>query len=318
MVEIAVEAYMRPPNVAALDVVLTQDLASGEKADVMLRAKAQRDKQVAQELAAAEKALRRLRVDAEVQTARAEGAAEQAAQALDELHSAQLEQVGLAKRIKADLAATSQSLELAGRGGVRGHHCGPPRDRRAARPHRPRAPPSPLTQVRGIRVHADIAPAIEALLADAEADGIVLAGWGYRTTETADLPPPAALRRRGRQRCRRRLRSPGSACSPPTAKPGSSMHELGLAIDFTHDGASIGSHDSPAYQWLAAHAGDYGLRNLPERALALERQRRTERCLVAGLLELTAVGVGEERWRRGPPRRAGRASAASPHRAGRR
>jgi hypothetical protein len=41
------------------------------------------------------------------------------------------------------------------------------------------------------------------------------------------------------------------------------MHERGLAIDFTYNGSTIGSHSSPGYKWLAAHAGEYGLYNLP-------------------------------------------------------
>lgn len=50
---------------------------------------------------------------------------------------------------------------------------------------------------------------------------------------------------------------------PPTARPGHSNHERGLAIDFTNGGQLIRSHDDPAYQWLTAHAGSFGLMNLP-------------------------------------------------------
>ena len=41
------------------------------------------------------------------------------------------------------------------------------------------------------------------------------------------------------------------------------MHERGLAIDFTCGGTTIGSHSSPCYKWLSAHASQYGLYNLP-------------------------------------------------------
>jgi LAS superfamily LD-carboxypeptidase LdcB len=54
---------------------------------------------------------------------------------------------------------------------------------------------------------------------------------------------------------------PASYCSPPTARPGTSMHEQGLAIDFTVGGTTIG-YGSAAYDWLQAHAADYGLFNL--------------------------------------------------------
>ena len=39
---------------------------------------------------------------------------------------------------------------------------------------------------------------------------------------------------------------PSYQCHPPTAPPGASMHERGLAIDFTYGGTTIGSHSSPA------------------------------------------------------------------------
>ena len=57
--------------------------------------------------------------------------------------------------------------------------------------------------------------------------------------------------------------APPSSCSPPTARPGQSMHERGLAIDFTYEGRVISSRSSPGFQWLAGHAGSYGFTNLP-------------------------------------------------------
>jgi LAS superfamily LD-carboxypeptidase LdcB len=56
---------------------------------------------------------------------------------------------------------------------------------------------------------------------------------------------------------------PASACSPPTALPGTSMHERGLAVDFHLAGRSIDSHDNQGYQWLAANAAMFGFHNLP-------------------------------------------------------
>ena len=41
------------------------------------------------------------------------------------------------------------------------------------------------------------------------------------------------------------------------------MHEWGLALDITSGGLLIRSHSDPAYQWLQANAGLYGLKNLP-------------------------------------------------------
>jgi hypothetical protein len=262
MAEIAVAAYMRPPQMAALNVVLTHDLASAEKADVMLRAKAQRDDQVAQDLAEAEKALRALRAAADHEAAKAEEATDAAADALNELRQAKLEQAGLAERIKADLEATTAEVELLG-GAEFETLLAVQRQTERLLASLSMDSAVPLASVRGITVHADIAPAVEALLNKAETDGIDLGGWGHRSTEQQ-----VALRRR---HCGGEGisdadavygRSPGS-CSPPTAKPGTSMHELGLAIDFTYNGGSISTRQSPAYQWLAANAATYGLYNLP-------------------------------------------------------
>jgi len=49
----------------------------------------------------------------------------------------------------------------------------------------------------------------------------------------------------------------------PTAIPGRSLHELGLAIDISSGGKSITSRKSKAFTWLAANAGKYGFVNLP-------------------------------------------------------
>jgi LAS superfamily LD-carboxypeptidase LdcB len=50
-----------------------------------------------------------------------------------------------------------------------------------------------------------------------------------------------------------------SACRPPTAKPGTSQHEVGLAIDFSN----CSSRSSACFQWLAGNAARFGFHNLP-------------------------------------------------------
>lgn len=113
----------------------------------------------------------------------------------------------------------------------------------------------PTRSVNGIRVHVSIADQLAGLLAAAAADGIVLSGGGYRDSadqirlRQAHCPDPES--------------SPASSCRPPTARPGLSMHEQGLAIDFTYRGSVISSRSSPAFRWLAANASSYGLYNLP-------------------------------------------------------
>ena len=51
--------------------------------------------------------------------------------------------------------------------------------------------------------------------------------------------------------------------SPSDSAPWASMHEQGLAIDFTASGSLITSRSSPAFQWMRSNAARYGLRNLP-------------------------------------------------------
>lgn len=53
-----------------------------------------------------------------------------------------------------------------------------------------------------------------------------------------------------------------SSCSPPTARPGTSRHERGLAIDF----ANCSTRSTGCYQWLAANAESFGFYNLPSEA----------------------------------------------------
>jgi hypothetical protein len=114
----------------------------------------------------------------------------------------------------------------------------------------------PLATVRGITVHRDIADELAALLDAAEADGLVFGGGGYR-----DSSQQQRLRE---QNCPDPQSSPASSCRPPTARPGSSMHERGLAIDFTSGGRLITSRSNPAFRWLAANAARFGFYNLPE------------------------------------------------------
>ena len=111
-----------------------------------------------------------------------------------------------------------------------------------------------LRSVRGITVHESIADELAALLNQASADGIDLSGWGYRDPQDqwrlrqAHCPDPAS--------------SPAASCRPPTARPGHSMHERGLAVDFTQHGRTL-SRSSSGYRWLRINAASYGFYNLP-------------------------------------------------------
>ena len=123
-----------------------------------------------------------------------------------------------------------------------------------------------LATVGGITVSSTIAPALERLLGGAAADGINLSGSAYRSPEVT-----ARLRRANG--CPDVYDSPASACRIPTARPGTSEHEKGLAIDFTWQGQTVcyprsGSQCSGnrAYDWLRSNAGRFGFSNLPTEA----------------------------------------------------
>jgi hypothetical protein len=108
-------------------------------------------------------------------------------------------------------------------------------------------------------VDTTLAPQLRALLAAATAAGLELGGSAYRSN-TAQV----ALRRKNCGPTPYDLyHRPASQCSPATARPGTSMHEWGLALDLTSNGVLIRSSNSAAWQWLNANAGRFGLLNLP-------------------------------------------------------
>ncbi len=118
---------------------------------------------------------------------------------------------------------------------------------------------SELTWVGGIQVHESIANKVQDLLEHAARDGIRLTGGGYRSAASQ-----IALRRAHCGTSEWAIwHKPSYQCRPPTARPGRSMHERGLAIDFRHNGRSVTSRNSTAFRWLAANAATYGLYNLP-------------------------------------------------------
>lgn len=109
-----------------------------------------------------------------------------------------------------------------------------------------------------VQVAGDIAATVERLLTDAYEEGIGMCGYGFRDPEDQ-----VRVRRLNCGSSNYAIyQAPSSYCSPPTARPGTSMHEQGLAIDFTAGGGTIGSGSS-AYSWMKDNASNYGLYNLP-------------------------------------------------------
>jgi zinc D-Ala-D-Ala carboxypeptidase len=115
------------------------------------------------------------------------------------------------------------------------------------------------TQVYGITVNKVIAYSFQRMIDDAATAGIRLSGGGFRTQASQ-----IALRKANG--CPDVWTAPSSSCRVPTAIPGRSLHEIGLAIDLTTGGRTITDRNSAAYRWLAANAGKYGFTNLPSEA----------------------------------------------------
>lgn len=112
------------------------------------------------------------------------------------------------------------------------------------------------TKVYGITVNKIVAYPFQHLIDDAAKAGIKMSGGGFRTKAQQ-------IALRTTNGCPDVWTAPASSCRVPTAIPGRSLHELGLAIDLSTGGKTIPSHTSPAYKWLAANAAKYGFANLP-------------------------------------------------------
>ena len=114
------------------------------------------------------------------------------------------------------------------------------------------------TAVYGITVHKSVAFAFRRMIDDARADGISLSGGGFRTRQRQ-------IELRKINGCPDVWTAPASSCRVPTAIPGKSLHEIGLAVDITSGGKSL-TRNSAGFKWLAANAADYGYVNLPSEA----------------------------------------------------
>ena len=115
----------------------------------------------------------------------------------------------------------------------------------------PPADRSDMVNAEGFIVHVDVADAVGRMIRAAEADGVLLTGWGWRSSQrTAEL--------RVINGCPDVHQSPPSSCRIPTARPGQSMHEFGRAIDFERCWYS-----SACFGWLSSNAAAYGFINLP-------------------------------------------------------
>jgi len=277
MAAAAVDAYVRPPEQDTLSVLLSGDLGNAAERRALMDVSASSQSDLLEQFRAAQEDLELWGQAAAEATARAEEqravvadqveavAAARDQQALvvaevqQRLDAAMAESARLAAT-DSELAATDAALaaEIAEKQAEL--------QRQLARASVRRGPVSvpnvgtiQLTSVGGIVVNSAIAGQLASMLDAAAADGIVLTGGGFR-----DSSMQVQLRRQhcGTSDYAIYQMSP-SACRPPTARPGQSLHEQGLAIDFVANGASITSRGSAGFQWLAANASRYGLYNLP-------------------------------------------------------
>jgi D-alanyl-D-alanine carboxypeptidase-like protein len=123
---------------------------------------------------------------------------------------------------------------------------------------RPAFTTADTTQVYGVTVHKNVAYAFKRMVDDAKADGIAISGGGFRTKQRQ-------IELRTINGCPDVWTAPASSCRVPTAIPGRSLHEIGMAVDITSGGKTLTSK-STAFAWLKVHAGEYGFMNLPAEA----------------------------------------------------
>jgi len=104
-------------------------------------------------------------------------------------------------------------------------------------------------------VCSSIATNVKSMIDIANQQGFKLAGWGWRSAEKQinlrkkHCPPDI-------------LTVPSNQCRPPTARPGKSQHESGLALDLTCDRVSIQTRDNKCFLWLQNNARQFGFKNL--------------------------------------------------------
>jgi D-alanyl-D-alanine carboxypeptidase len=112
------------------------------------------------------------------------------------------------------------------------------------------------TQVYGVTVNKIVAYPFQRMIDDAAKAGVKLSGGGFRTKQQQ-------IALRTTNGCPDVWTAPSSSCRVPTAIPGRSLHEIGLAIDMTANKKTINDRKSAAFKWLTANAARYGFVNLP-------------------------------------------------------
>jgi len=283
MREVAIEAYVRPASSSMSAVLESESASDAAERQALQSLRSNRDADLTDEIRTAQAELQARRRIASAAQERAERKRAEVTERLDKVQAAEAQQRTLMGKVKtriqgqlakaADLQAKDrelsnklyrEQLQLAAQMAER--RAAAERARAYSDGGRedngpvggsgpgPTGANVPLCTVGGITVNCQIEGSLSSMLSAARADGVSLSGGGWR-----DPAAQIALRREhcGSSHYAIYDMSP-SACSPPTARPGQSMHEVGLAIDFSNCGSG-----STCFRWLKANAGGYGFINLP-------------------------------------------------------
>ena len=278
----AIRAFIEAPTDETLNLLSAESLADAAREQTLRSVQSDNTLDATEQYRKVQEDLGIARARSQAASAKANQRRKDVSDRLARLESAHAEQEKFAaevdNRIDAALAEADALKELDGAlsNQITGRQAELARQlaaQRAASSRRGRSSPAPpgdvatpsftgegdIVLVKGIiRVHRDIAGNLERLLDAASAAGIQLGGGGYRN--------PAAQIATRRNNCGSSnyaiYQAPASSCSPPTARPGQSMHERGLAVDFTSGGGTL-TRGSAAFAWMKANAAQYGFYNLP-------------------------------------------------------
>jgi LAS superfamily LD-carboxypeptidase LdcB len=271
--QLVIEAYTTPPGDEGLDMFRAGSLTEAAVKKSLVEMTAQHDADVLAQLEAAQAQLVTDKATKEATSATAATAAADATTALTDVEAALGQQQSFAADVQARLdAKLAQASSLQAQDTALSDQIAREQAALAAQLAASQAPaPTGVQAVPGglatvdcpaggsITVAAAIADDLAALLGAAYAAGVTLCGSGYRD-------PEAQIQLR-REHCGTSYYAiyemPASQCDPPTAIPGTSQHEVGLAIDFTCNGGGTVSRGTTCFSWLSSHADEYGLYNLP-------------------------------------------------------
>jgi LAS superfamily LD-carboxypeptidase LdcB len=277
--QMLIEEFVNPPIHHALDMFQADTLAEATLKNAIVDMQSNADAATIERLGEAQSRLETKKVEQEELAADAAAAKEESDAALAELEGAMEVQAAFATEVEARLnqkLAEAESLKASDAVLARrlAAEQAAVAAALAAAQAQPETSPSTITPAPGgladvtcpgggtITVAGAIATNVQSLLDAAAASGVMLCGGGYRD--------PAAQIELRKANCGTSdyaiYEMPSSQCSPPTARPGSSMHEQGLAIDFTCNGGGTVDSGDTCFVWLSDHAGEYGLQNLPAEA----------------------------------------------------